>query len=406
MFTETKECRICKRGLTDIINLGDQALASTFPKEGEPDPPIVPLILSKCNNEECNLVQLKHTVDNSEMYEKTYGYRSGINQTMRDHLANLAKQIESKVNIEDADIIIDIGSNDATLLKSFKNNNATKVGIDPTGSQFEEYYTDDIKLFPTYFKEGVFEGKAKSITSISMFYDLPDPVQFMKDIKQNLAEGGLWTMEQSYMPSMLKLNSYDTVCHEHLEYYSLGNIQYMCKLADLEIVDVEFNPCNGGSFRVFISHPGAFKVVTERVNTVLDAEKEMKLHTLEIYSDFQQRCDKTKQELVSFIKGEKEKGSEIYIYGASTKGNTLLQYCGIDNKMITAAAERNPNKYGCRTPLTNIPIISEAEMRSKNPDFLLVLPWHFKDEFVKREQDYIKKGGQLIFPLPVFDIEQ
>jgi NDP-4-keto-2,6-dideoxyhexose 3-C-methyltransferase len=398
MFNETTNCRICNSNVKVIFNLGTQGLASVFPKKDEIDPVTVPLVLCQCDNEECKLVQLKHTVNSTELYEQEYGYCSGINQTMKNHLEGLVRSIEEENTLNDGDIVLDIGSNDATLLKFYNNKNLKRVGIDPTGSQFLKYY-EDIDLYPTYFKSGIFEGKAKVITSISMFYDLPDPVQFMRDIKNTLSEDkGIWVMEQSYMPSMLKLNSYDTVCHEHLEYYTLNNINYMCKMVGLDIIHVDFNECNGGSFRVYISHPGCFTQDTKKINQIIQEEKDID------FEAFNKRCEESRTQLVSFLKIQKLMGKKIYIYGASTKGNTLLQYCGIDSTLIEAAAERNPNKYGCRTPVTGIPIISEAEMRSRNPDFLLVLPWHFRDEFVKRESEYLKNGGQIIFPLPQFEI--
>ena len=405
MYTETINCRICNSSVSDVLNLGNQCIASVFPKLDEDDPPAVPLVLSKCTNSECNLVQLKHTVNSDQMYEKNYGYRSGINNTMKTHLESLVRSIEQDYAPKNSDIVLDIGSNDATLLKFYKNETLKRVGIDPTGNQFLEYYPDTVTLYPTYFKSGIFEGKAKVITSISMFYDLPDPVQFMRDIKETLSEdGGIWVMEQSYMPSMIKLNSYDTICHEHLEYYTLHNIVYMCKIADLEVVNVKFNICNGGSFRVFISHPGCYNPDTDKINKILADEKELGFETDLPYIAFQNKCDETRVSILDFLNAQKELGKKTYIYGASTKGNTLLQYCGIDSTLVEAAAERNPNKYGCRTPATHIPIISEDEMRASNPDFLLVLPWHFKDEFIERESEYLKNGGQLVFPLPEFEV--
>jgi len=398
------KCRICKSDvLVDILNLGEQGLASRFPTADEKDPQKVPLVLVKCENPECCLVQLKHTVPNTELYEHSYGYRSGINATMTKHLGDLVKNIESRVNICAGDTVIDIGSNDATLLKAYSSDSdIRKIGVDPTGLQFKEYYPDDIKLFPTYFKAGVLDEsvKAKVVTSISMFYDLPDPVQFMKDVKSVLHPDGIWVQEQSYMPEMLNTNSFDTVCHEHLEYYGLKQIVLAATMAGLDVFDVEFNKCNGGSFRVFLCHPKAYHLNTEKIDETLKHEEFMGLGTSAPYREFEERCKIIKKDLLSFLKSKKS----VYIYGASTKGNTLLQYYGIDKTIITAAAERNPRKYGCRTPITNIPIISELEMRKATPDVLFVLPWHFKDEFIEREKEFLENGGTIVFPLPNLEI--
>ena len=405
MFTELKECRVCKRPVVEVFDLGWQGIASTFPRKGEEDPVKVPLVLCKCENPACSLVQLKHTVESEKMYEGEYGYRSGINDTMMKHLKELSEDIERRVEFQSGESILDIGSNDATLLKCYSyGKDAKRIGIDPTGSQFSDYYGDDITLYPTYFGAGVMPGQAKIITSISMFYDLPDPVQFMRDIKKTLAPGGIWVMEQSYMPSMLFLNSYDTVCHEHLEYYTLTNIMFMTCMVGLRVVDVAMNACNGGSFRVYIRHVEDGDVNSNTIHTVIESEKRMRLESETLYEGFVTKSEESKDRLLSFLKEAKMGAKTVYIYGASTKGNTLLQYCGITNDLIVAAAERNPRKYGCRTPITNIPIVSEATMREAKPDYLLVLPWHFKEEFIEREQDFLDGGGSLVFPLPNFEI--
>ena len=400
VYNTIDSCRICKcQNLKEVINLGNQGLASVFPKIDDPDPNVVPLVLVRCSNIECGLLQLKHTVDNNEMYEQPYGYRSGINNTMKTHLYNLVRTIRELVDLKNDDYVLDIGSNDATLLK-FYGDEINKIGVDPTGTQFKDFYTDDITLYSTYFTAGLFTQKVKVVTSISMFYDLPEPVQFMKDVKSILHEDGVWVMEQSYMPDMLKLNSFDTICHEHLEYYALKQIVYMCNLSELQIFDIEFNTCNGGSFRVYITHKGSntYTINYEIINETLKTEQTLNLDSDEIYSEFNARCDEIKHEFFKVIKGFPM--DQVYLYGASTKGNTLLQHWGVDNTIVKGAAERNPRKFGCKTPNTNIPIVSEEEMRSVNPKCLIVLPWHFKDEFIQREHAYLAQGGTMVFPLP------
>jgi len=412
--TEIKKCRICDNNdLVTILDLGDHALSCRFPGPNEDEPPTEPLVLVKCNDsqntESCGLLQLKHNVASNELYFHNYGYRSGLNKTMTNHLANLVAEIENKVTLKKTDIVLDIGSNDATLLKSYSKN-VNRIGIDPTGTQFKRFYTSDIQLVPDFFTESNFKKifptkKAKVVTSISMFYDLPDPVQFMTDIKEILDPNGIWVTEQSYMVTMLERNSIDTICHEHLEYYSFKQLEWMAKKVGLKIIDVTLNECNGGSFRTTFAHmDSSYQINEHNIKVMKNKEFDMQIHTLVPYQDFQVRCEKLKFQLVNFLKEQKESGKSIYIYGASTKGNTLLQYYGIDNNTITAAAERNTEKFGRRTPKTNIPIISEAAMREINPDFLLVLPWHFKEEFLERESAYLLTGGQYIFPLPCVNV--
>jgi NDP-4-keto-2,6-dideoxyhexose 3-C-methyltransferase len=418
MIVEVSSCRICgNNNLVEIIDLGIHSLSCRFPYENEDDPVSAPLILVKCddsmNDQYCGLVQLKHNVSSDELYLHNYGYRSGLNKTMTDHLTNLTSEVLAQVTLNSNDIILDIGSNDCTLLKSYNNHTETsirRIGIDPTGTQFKDFYPNDIQLVPDFFTYDNFvkvfpEEKAKIITSISMFYDLPDPLKFMSDIKNTLHKDGLWVCEQSYIVTMLERFSFDTICHEHLEYYAYKQIEWMGNNIGLKIVDVQLNECNGGSFKITFAHSDS-QYIQNIVNIEIlkNKEIEMKLNTLNPYNAFKINYEEIKQKLVPFLRNEKQFGRSIYLYGASTKGNTLLQYYDIDNTIITAAAERNTEKFGRRTPKTNIPIVSENEMRKSNPDYLLVLPWHFREEFIQREKEYLDNGGQLIFPLPKMEI--
>lgn len=410
-----EKCRICgNRYLIPILDLGVQALSGRFPSGDEPDPPKAPLELVKCDNTEnsnaCGLLQVKHSVPPEEMYLPNYGYRSGINQTMRMHLKSIVQRVREIVDLHAGDVVLDIGSNDATLLKYYETPGLRRIGIDPTGEQFLEYYTEDIELISDYFSSSNYHSvspdkQAKVITSIAMFYDLEAPMNFVEDIKKILAPDGIWVLEQSYMPTMLKMNSFDTVCHEHLEYYSLRQIDWMLRKDDLRVFDVEFNDMNGGSFRVYVCHSNSvLKSNQKQIARVFSDEKKFKLDSEQPYKEFKERVFRIKDELYNFLATEKAKGKSIYVYGASTKGNVLLQFCNIDRTLITAAADRNPEKWGRRTPGTEIPIISEEEARKAKPDYFLVLPWHFRQEFVEREADFLASGGRFIFPLPEIEV--
>jgi GDP-mannose 4,6-dehydratase len=411
---EQKYCRICKDiKFAEIMDLGIHALAGRFPSSIEEKIPNCKLVLVKCLGK-CGLVQLKYNIERNELYNHFYGYMSGINTTMKTHLENLVIEINRKIDLGKGDLVLDIGSNDCTTLK-FYNNNLNRIGIDPAGEQFRNLYTDGIKLVSNYFDSEFVDiyinkyitNNVKVVTTIAMFYDLLDPVQFAKNIKKILHPEGIWITEQSYLPSMLKTNSFDTICHEHLEYYSFKQIEYIAEQADLEILDLSFNDINGGSFRITLGHKNInrnFIKNQDLINKTKLNEKNMGLDTLEIYQKFTERCDKLKIDLTTFLRKEKELGKKICIYGASTKGNVLLQYCKIDNTLIDYIAERNPYKYGKFTPQTLIPIVSEEQVRNTKPDYMLVLPWHFKKEFLEREKEYINNGGRLIFPLPIIEI--
>jgi GDP-mannose 4,6-dehydratase len=402
-----KECRICKNpNLIDVINIGNQVITSRFPLYGDFSTPTTPIVLSLC--EKCSLVQLKYSTNASELYEHEYGYRSGISNTMREHLKHYQEEILSKINLNEGDTIVDIGSNDSTMLQNY-NKTFKRIGVDPTGKQFQEFY-GDVELIPNYFTYDNFRNiykdlKPKIVSSISMFYDLPDPVQFARDIYNILDDNGIWTCEQSYIITMLRRNSIDTICHEHLEYYSLTAVKYISDLANFKIIDIKFNECNGGSFRIYFAKKDSqlYEEATELINKIIEDEDTYKIRDPDLYSHFLNNCDDEVLKLNKFIDTVNQSGQNIYIYGASTKGNCLLQYGKINESKIKYAVERNLNKIGKMTS-TGIGIISEETMRVNSPDYLLVLPWHFRDEIIKREDEYLEKGGQLIFPFPHFEI--
>lgn len=405
MYSTVTSCRICNSDLVDVFDLGSQVIASRFPEKDEPDPPSVPLVLCKCTGE-CGLVQLKHTVTPDEMYLHTYGYRSGLNESMRVHLKTIVDEMLSYVSVKTGDVVLDIGSNDSTLL-SYYPEYLMRVGIDPTGTQFKNYYPPDVHLVPDFFNKNVYEKhfgtkKVKCVTSISMFYDLPKPLEFMLDVASILDTDGVWIMEQSYMPTMLEKNSFDTICHEHLEYYTFRQIQWMCDRANLKVLDVTRNECNGGSFRVVIGHMNSiYTSNVDNINKLVDYESILPEDSMK---SFDLRCQEQKKNMLNLLDKLKNEGKTVCLYGASTKGNTLLQYYGINSSMVICAAERNPQKYGCHTPLTNIPIVSEEEVRALKPDYMIVLPWHFKEGFLNREKEYLANGGHFIFPLPQLEI--
>lgn len=397
-------CRICRRqSLEPVFDLGEQALSGRFPTKDESDPPKVPLSLVRCTG--CGLVQLEQSVQTSELYGQGYGYRSDINETMRGHLSSIAEAVETRVDLKAGDVVLDIGCNDGTLLKSYRTPGLRRLGIDPIADIFRQSYPDDIRVLTAFFEPNTFErlnpnGQAKAITSIAMFYDLEDPSSFVAEIKRILDPMGIWVLEQSYLPAMLDQNGFDTICHEHLEYYDLRLIERLAEEHDLKVIDVSLNDINGGSFQISVCHAGAlYTPNTAALSALRNSERDYQLDTDAPYADFRTRIAALSSQLVSFITSEAAAGKQIFVYGASTKGNVLLQYFGLDHSLLRGCADRNPRKWGCRTPGTNIPIVSEEEARNV-ADHFLVLPWHFEKEFIARERDFIDRGGSLIFPLP------
>ena len=414
-LTHRKTCRVCgSSALTPVINLGEQYLQGSFVKPGKEEPPQrkIPLALVRCDptrdEKACGLLQMQHTVPPEILYS-AYWYRSGTNQTMRSHLQGIAEDGVSIIGKSKA-FVLDIGCNDGTLLNYYPQH-FIKFGVDP--SDVAQEIADDITVIQDIFPSPELLKRTQGekfdvITSIAMFYDLEDPVTFCQEIKAVLADDGVWIFEMSYMPSMLKMNSYDTICHEHLEYYSLAVLEDILNKADLKIVDAVLNDINGGSIRCYATHIDNFtfkkQEALQRIQQLRQEEFDLELDTDKPYKNFQDRINVHKEQLIGMLKNLKKEGKSIHIYGASTKGNTILQWCGIDNRIIDYAAERNPDKYGAYTLGTDIPIISEAESRAMNPDYYLVLPWHFKEEFLKREEETLKSGVGMIFPLPTVDI--
>ena len=408
-YREIIACRISKsNNLVSVLNLGVQTLTGVFPKSSTEKITQGPLELVWCPDS--GLLQLKHSYNSSEMYGDNYGYRSGLNQSMVNHLADKVDYLERQFPLNSGDVVVDIGSNDATMLKLYKTQNIRRIGIDPTGQKFAQYYPAEITLVPDFFSADAYhsvESKpARLVTSIAMFYDLDSPIDFAKQIESILAEDGIWHFEQSYMPSMLRMNSYDTICHEHLEYYSLGVTKTILEMAGLRLVDVGMNAVNGGSFAVTAAKASNKAIHTNQavIDWLLGQEDRMGLNTPRPFREFEERVFKHRDDLTRLIRTLNADGKKILGYGASTKGNVLLQFCGLTANDIPAIAEVNPDKFGCYTPGSNIPIISEEEARAMKPDYFLVLPWHFKDGILRREKEYLAAGGKMIFPFPDIEI--
>lgn len=407
-YRKLERCRLSgSTTLIPVLDLGTQALTGVFPRDPAATVTAGPLRLVWCPDS--GLLQLDHSYDLGEMYGENYGYRSGLNQSMVDHLTKKVHELERMAGLAPGDTVLDIGSNDATTLRAYQTPSLKRVGIDPVGAKFREFYTDGIQLVPDFFSREAFAASgaapAKIVTSIAMFYDLEEPVAFARAVEQVLAPGGLWHFEQSYMPSMLRTNSYDTVCHEHLEYYSLGVVMRVLERAGMRAFDVTMNSVNGGSFAVTAvrrddPRPGNMAVI----NWMLEQEERMGLNTPRPYREFEDRVFRHRADLTRLLKALAADGKRVLGYGASTKGNVLLQFCGITTAEIAAIAEVNPDKFGAMTPGTKIPIITEAEAHAMRPDYMLVLPWHFRETIVRREAKYLEAGGKLIFPLPDIEI--
>jgi len=399
-----KSCRSCKsKKLVKLYSLGNQYFTGIFPSNRHSKIPRGNLGMLICNN--CKLLQLDENFDSNEMYGDNYGYMSSLNKSMISHLYLKALNLKKKYNLKSKNSILDIGSNDGTFL-AFFNKNFNLFGCDPTIKKFGKFYRKDITKIQNFFSSNLFKNiKFDLITSISMFYDLPDPLKFAKEINSILKKNGVWHIELSYMPMMIKNRSYDTICHEHLEYYSLKSLKYLLTKAGLKITNLSFNQINGGSIEVdVVKKSSKYKECKDLINWVLESEHVNQYNEIKKHKSFYNECLNHKKLLKKLLVTLKKQNKKVVGYGASTKGNVLLQFCGINSKIINNIAEVNKYKFNRYTPGSKIKIVSEKSVKLKKPDYMLVLPWHFKDYIVKRERDFLKKGGKLIFPLPEIEI--
>jgi hypothetical protein len=404
MYRAIIACRICSSPeLSSVIHLGDQCYTGIFPAAPEASLARAPLEIVKCAR--CGLIQLHHNFEPAMLYGPTYGYRSGLNKSMVEHLRNKAGYLQQLCPLKPGDIVLDIGANDGTSL-GFYPPEANRIGFDPSAEKFRKHYQPGVQLVVDFFSAEAFRKqhgakKAKIVSSIAMFYDLESPLAFVEQVSDVLAPDGIWHLEQSYLPLMIKANAYDTICHEHLEYYALKQIKWMTDQFGLKIIGVQLNDINGGSFAVTVAHrSGPHPEATETINRLLNEERELGLDGSAIYEKFRQRVNEHRVNLPAKLREIQRSGKLVLGYGASTKGNVVLQFCDITPQLLPAILEVNPDKFGCYTPGTRIPIISETEGHARNPDYLMVMPWHFKAMILQREAAYLKRGGKLLFPLP------
>lgn len=392
-------CRLCGSSeLTDVFSLGNQYINDFVPPEKIKKGLTAPLDMVLCGG--CSLLQLRHTAPQELLYARYYWYRSGVTDTMRRALRDITKEIEEMVPLKAGDVVLDIGANDGTLLETYATPGLCRVGCEPADNLVDQLRTradhvmHDFWVYETYeaLARSAQFSKAKVITAIGMFYDLEDPNQFIRDARRALAEDGIFVAQLMCLRPMLEKNDVGNICHEHLEYYSLETLKYLFENNGLEIFKIEENDVNGGSYRIFARHLRDGSMPLVEGCTLADVKA------------FADRLERNKKACVDFIKQEVAKGKKVYVYGASTKGNVILQYYGLDASLITAAAERSPEKWGKYTVGSWIPIVSEEEARAAQPDYFLVLPWAFFSEFYKREEAWRSNGGKFIVPLPEFRV--
>ena len=409
MAIPIQNCRSCNSANIEVVfDLGEQALTGVFQSEALDDISSGPVALVACDD--CRLVQMQYSYLLDEMYSDGYGYQSGLTSFMRQHLKDVLSFASDQVTLNKGDYVLDIGSNDGTLLNHYPVNSYSLIGIDPVAKKYLDRYPKDASVVTDFFsKESYFSvasNKAKIVTSISMFYDLEDPVTFAKSISSVLSEDGVWVFEQSYLPAMLRTNSYDTICQEHVEYYSLAAIQHILQQAGMTIVDASQNEVNGGSIRLAAVHKSSALAskISPEASWLIKQEKNHDIFCNQPWIDFKKNVARQKLDLVNLLTELKTAGKTVIGYGASTKGNVILQYCGIGPDLLPFIGDITPFKDGVFTPGSKIPVISMEKAKAMKPDYFLVLPWGFRGDILLREKEMISNGTKFIFPLPFVEI--
>ena len=402
-------CRVCySLKLVNLFSLGEQFVNDFVPEAEIYSGLKAPLELVFCEN--CTLVQLRHTAPQELLYKRFYWYKSGVTETMKTALRDITKQAEEKFKLRSGDTVLDLGSNDGTLLRTYQVPGLITVGVEPADNLKEEgavgitQHIHDFWNYDSYLRQG--GRKAKIVTAIGMFYDMEDPNQFISDAGKALTDDGVFIAQLMCLKNMIDTNDVGNLCHEHLEYYSFSSLEYLFNKNGLEIFDIEINKVNGGSYRIFSKLKGSPRQQTQEERKRVQAVKESEegLQNAQTFQQFYRRLEDNKQKCVEFIKQEVAKGKKVWVYGASTKGNVILQYYGLNQELIQYASERSPWKWGKYTIGTGIKCVSEEEARREKPDYFLVLPYSFFNEMYPREAEWRAQGGKFIVPLPVFRV--
>ena len=391
------QCRACdSTKLMDFLDLGEQYL-SDFRRDGVL-PPKRPLVVTFC--EGCKLVQLRHSTPQDEMYHERYGFKSGVSDSIRNDLDSIVTHAFQYKN--DPKSWLDIASNDGTLLAMVPKD-VYRVGIDPIEPLCKEARPHADEIINEYFSDIYFYKKFDVVTSISCFYDMPDPRKFVSELSNILNAGGVWIIQQNYLLTTIQLNAVDNFCHEHLEYYTLCSLEGLLQHFDLEVNEVLLSPVNGGSIRTVVSRKGTFPV-DGSVEKQRIIEQQFGAGNPLIYRVFANQVMVELDRLRAFVDSRIVMGKRIAILGASTRGATIWQSAGIGKEQICYAVERNSAKVGAEFCAIQVPIVSEEYFRKDRPDYAIVGPWFFANEITAREREYSYSGGRFIIPLPKLEV--
>ena len=406
------KCRFCQHDLVhEFIDLVNSPPSNSFLDRDELHQPEVffPLKLYVCDN--CFLVQIDEYKKSEEIFSNNYVYFSSYSRSWLAHAKGYAEMITARLRLTDRSLVVEIASNDGYLLQHFKAKNIPCLGIEPANSVADVARNKGIDILSAFFGFGLAqrlaqEGKmADLIIGNNVLAHVPDINDFVKGVKVLLKKHGVATFEFPHLMRLIEDNQFDTIYHEHFSYFSFYAVNRIFSEHGMVIFDVEEIPTHGGSLRIFIGHQeDRSKTLSAKVGSLINKEVTAGINKLEYYQDFQNRADRAKHQLLSFLSSCKAQKKTVVAYGAAAKGNTLLNYCGIKKDMVPFVADASPHKQGKFLPGSHIPVVNENEIRKLKPDFVLILPWNIRLE-IEQQLAYVHAwGGKFVVAVPELEV--
>lgn len=404
-------CRICKQPLTKtFVDLGFSPLANNFIEEFQLHSPEThyPLHVYFC--ESCYLVQLPNLIPPESIFS-TYAYFSSYSDSWLMHCKRYAEMMIDRFGLDQSKHVVEVASNDGYLLQYFAQRNIPVLGIEPAKNVARIAEQKGIPTVSKFFGVATAQQLAQShqkadlLIGNNVFAHVPDLHDFVEGCSLLLSPSGILTAEFPHVLQLMRNNQFDTIYHEHYSYFSFHTLAGLFESHGLSFFDVEEITTHGGSLRVYAQHTDqSHHLISARVHKMMETEKVAALHQSGTYTQFQQSVNTCKYALLQFLLDAKKEEKQVAAYGAAAKGNTLLNYCGIQPDLISFVVDRSPHKQGKNLPGSHIPIVTEEFLQQEKPDYVIILPWNIKDEILQQLQYIREWGGRFVIPIPQLSI--
>ncbi|NOT47446.1 MAG: class I SAM-dependent methyltransferase [Acidobacteria bacterium] len=401
-----KACRACGgERLRPFITLGPTPLANSFLKsrsEFEREA-FYPLDVYFC--EECSLVQLADVVDPKILFGN-YIYLTGTANTIVSHNQQYAETVVDFLQLNGDDLVIEVASNNGSLLRCFREQGIRTLGIEPAENIAAIANADGIETVNKFFNSATANkivseyGSARAVIGNNVLAHVDDTQDFLRGCKTLLRDDGLVIVEVPYLKEFVDLVEFDTIYHEHLCYFSVTSLMRLCDAVGLSIIRVDRVQVHGGSIRVYAEKKEKHSNHAAAVIAIAEDERKAGLTTQETFENFAEKTRNTREKLYSLLESLKAEGKSIAAYGAPAKGNTLLNYCGIDTRLLDFAVDKNPLKVGLFTPGAHLQVLPVSAVLERQPDYLLILAWNFASEIMQQQSEFEARGGRFIIPIP------